>query len=130
MSRRPKRASTTLLLTQRSLADLRGIEKYSVGEWGRKVADKYLDDLETALEQIQQAPAILRREPEFSTGLYFYRVRKHILVCNLADDIVVVLTVLHTSMDLSTRLAELEPRLMIEAEYLHRKLREASGTDD
>ena len=32
-------------LTQRALDDLREIERYSVGEWGRKTTDKYLNDI-------------------------------------------------------------------------------------
>lgn len=110
-------------LTQRALADLREIERYSVKEWGRKAADNYLDDIAAALDRLQENPGILRLEPDFASDLYFYRVKKHFLVCDHQGESVIVLTVIHTSMDLRARLLELEPRLIAEAKFLQGKLR-------
>ncbi|MDP1799554.1 MAG: type II toxin-antitoxin system RelE/ParE family toxin [Planctomycetaceae bacterium] len=124
MSRPKKRpASVILALTRRALADLREIERYSVKEWGRKAADQYLDEIEAALNRLRENPTILQMEPEFSPGLWFYRVQKHVLACDLNKNQILVLTVLHTSMDLPARLQELEPRLMAEAAWLREKLR-------
>lgn len=122
---RPKKRSvpTVIALTQRALADLREIERYSVKEWGRKAADRYLDEIEAALNRLRENPTILQMEPEFSPGLWFYRVQKHVLACDLSKNQILVLTVLHTSMDLPARLQELEPRLMAEAAWLREKLR-------
>ncbi|MCE9556499.1 MAG: hypothetical protein K8T91_24380, partial [Planctomycetes bacterium] len=33
------------------------------------------------MDRIQADPDILRLEPQLSAGLYFYRVKKHVLVC-------------------------------------------------
>ncbi len=115
--------SVILALTRRALADLREIERYSVKEWGRKAADRYLDEIEAALNRLRENPTILQMEPEFSPGLWFYRVQKHVLACDLNKNQILVLTVLHTSMDLPARLQELEPRLMAEAAWLREKLR-------
>jgi toxin ParE1/3/4 len=109
-------------LTRRALGDLRQIEIYSVQEWGRKAADKYLDDISAALDRLSDHPEILRLEPDFCPGLYFYRVKKHFLVCDYRGETVVVLTVIHTSMDLPSRLQELEPRLIAESQFLQTKL--------
>lgn len=123
MSRRKKASPAAAVeLTQRALNDLREIERYSVQEWGRKTADKYLEDLATVLDRIQQNPGILRLEPDFAPGLYFYRVRKHVLACDYRNQRVIVLAVIHTSMDLPARLLELEPRLVTEAEMLRSQL--------
>lgn len=111
-----------VLLTQRALADLCEIEEFSVLEWGRKTGEKYLDEIEAAISRIQETPGILRLEPEFSPGLYFYRIKKHFLVCDLQADFVIVLTLIHTSMDLPSRLLELEPRLAAEASLLRSRL--------
>ncbi len=112
-----------MVLTERALGDIRDIERYSVEHWGRKTADKYLGDIAAALDALCENPRILRLEPDFAPGLYFHRVRKHLLVCDLTGRRVTVLTVIHTSMDIPTRLAELEPRLIAEAQLLHEKLR-------
>lgn len=123
MSRRKKPSKkTSLKITQRALADLRAIERYSVKEWGQKTADNYLDDIADALDRLCENPGILRLEPDFSPGLYFYRVQKHVLVCDYQRDTVIVLTLIHTSMDLPTRLLELEPRLVAESQVLQAKL--------
>jgi len=113
-------------LARRALSDLREIERYSVKEWGRKTADKYLDDIAAALDRLSENPEILNIEPDLIPGLYFYRVRKHILVCDFQGEPVIVLTVIHTSMDLPARLMELEPRLVAESEILQARLRQAS----
>lgn len=116
-------------LTSRALRDLRSIEEFSIREWGRKTAHKYLDDIASALDRLQENPDILRLEPEFALGLYFYRVKRHFLVCDYRDDFVIVLTVIHTSMDLPARLLDLEPRLAAESQLLRTKLRGQSSKD-
>jgi toxin ParE1/3/4 len=127
LSPRKKRSvKATVVLTERAVADVREIERYSLKEWGRKTADKYLDEIAAALDRIQTNPEILRLEPEFASGLYFYRIKRHFLVCDYHRETVVVVTVIHSSMDLPTRLADLEPRLVAEAEYLHRRLDDRS----
>lgn len=122
MSHPKKSRSATVLLTERALSDLREIDRYSVKKLGRKTADRYLDSVELALDRLQTNPELLRQEPEFGRGFYFYRVQKHLLVCDYRDDVVVVITVIHTSMDCPARLAELAPQLAAEVEFLHNKL--------
>lgn len=88
---------------------------------GRKAANKYLDDIAAALDRLVEHPEILRLQPEFSPGLSFYRVRKHFLVCDYHNPLIIVLTVIHTSMDLPARLLELEPQLVAESQLLRTK---------
>jgi toxin ParE1/3/4 len=123
-SRKQPSSTATVELTHRALADLRQIERYSVEKWGRKIAAKYLDDVAAALDRLRQNPEILRLEPDFAPGLYFYRINKHVLVCDCQKHLVIVLTIIHTSMDLPSRLLELEPRLVAEIQFLHAKLHE------
>jgi len=52
-------------------------------------------------------------------------VNRHVLVCDVQPASVVVLTVLHGSMDIPSRLAELVPQLSAEVALLHERL--ASG---
>jgi len=130
LSPRKKRSRTAaVVLTQRALADLREIERYSIKEWGRKTADRYLDDIAAALDRIQENPKILRLEPDFTPGLYFYRVKKHFLVCDFRKETVIVITVIHTSMDLPARLLDLEPRLIAEAQLLQSQLHKKPDED-
>lgn len=119
-----------LVLTQRALEDIRGIEAFSVERWGQATADKYLDDIDAALSRLQQMPALLREEPEIVCGLRFYRVQKHYLVCDVIDDRIYVLTVMHCSMDLPARLSDLEPTLAAEVTLLHTNLQQRDQRGD
>lgn len=123
MSRRKKASSPTrILLTERALQDIRDIETYSIERWGAATARKYIDGIESALDRIVEKPDLVREEPQFAASLRFYRVQKHVLVCDVQDDAIYVLTVVHTSMDIPSRLAKLRPQLALEARLLHEKL--------
>lgn len=108
-------------LTSRAIEDIRSIEKYSVSAFGQAVADRYLLELQAGLDRIRENPKVLSHGEAYSSALYFYRVSKHYLICVLYDDHVMILAVLHTSMDLPERLRELEPRLADEIDILRSK---------
>lgn len=122
-SRKKPSQLAAVLLTQRALDDIRSIESYSLEQWGRKTTEKYLDDLASALDRLKLNSEILRIEPDFAADLYFYRVRKHVLVCDYDRRTVIVLTVIHASMDIPARLVELQPQLIAEAQFLRDRLR-------
>ena len=126
MNRHSRRQPAALLFTERAISDLRGIEHYSVAEWGARAAAKYFDEVTAAIDRISENPDLLAREPAFAKGLYFYRIRKHVLVCDYRDQTIVVLAVVHTAMDLRARLVELEPRLSAEVKMLREKLHRRS----
>jgi toxin ParE1/3/4 len=118
-----RRSPTKLLLTQRALRDVQSIFDFSVERWGKRIADKYLDEIEAGLERVKAHPNLLKPEPEFHPALSFYRINRHVLVCDVRPESIVVLTLVHASMDIPARLAELQPTLIAEVELLHRRLR-------
>ncbi|QDT04487.1 Plasmid stabilization system protein [Rubripirellula lacrimiformis] len=117
--------SRRLALTLPALASINEIDQYSIENWGNEVAARYIDDLEAGLIRIQEQPELLRSQPGLDTDLSFYRVNKHLLVCDLQKASIIVLAVLHASQDIPERLAELEPTLAKEVEILHKKLQAA-----
>lgn len=121
MSKRP--AAPRVLLTDRALSDLAEIERFSVAEFGKQTAAKHLAGFESALSLIKQNPGLLVAEPDFHPDLRFYRVAKHLLACDVGPKTIIVLTVLHASRDLPSRLAELEPKLQAEVELLRERLK-------
>ena len=111
-------------MTERSLRDLVAIEAYSIEQFGRRVANQYLDKLESGINRLKENPELLREEPPFHTSLKFYRIEKHILVCETGvRGKIIVLTLLHGSTDIPARLAELEPALVMEVAVLLKKLK-------
>lgn len=109
----------TVLLTRRALLDIAEIEAYSVEQWGKLVADAYLQSLQDALNLIRVNPGLLKPKRGMTDCLLFYRVRRHFLACVLSGDLVCVLTVKHGDMDLPSRIAEMEPQLLAEAKLLN-----------
>ncbi len=67
---------------------------------------------------------MLREEPAFHDSLKFYRVAKHLLVCETGiEGRIIVIAVIHASMDIPARLAEIEPKLALEVEFLLAELK-------
>ena len=118
---RPKTANR-LLLTDRSLHEIAAIEQDSIEQWGKKTAAKYVAQLEDALSRIKSNPHLLRQEEGFHQFLQFYTANKHVLVFEIQDNDIILLTVFHGSMDIPARLAELEPTLATEVKLLHQQL--------
>jgi plasmid stabilization system protein ParE len=121
---RARKAGAKLLLTQRALRDIAEIEASSIAEWGRRTAARYIANIEAALARVQEQPDLLRPEADFHPDLRFYRVNKHLLVCDVSPRSIIVLTVIQTSRDIPARLSELEPTLAAEVELLRRKLQQ------
>jgi plasmid stabilization system protein ParE len=113
-----KKFRSTLLVTQRAIRDLADIETCSISQWGESAAARYLADIEAAMVRIQKSPQLLRPEEGLHPSLLFYRVNKHLLVCDRTPQAIILLTVMHASRDIPSRLGELEPSLHVEVELL------------
>jgi len=109
-------------LSRRALFDIEDIDLYSIEKWGERVATKYLDDLYAGAARLGESPNLLQERPDTSMRLRFYRVREHVLICDVIGDRIFVLAVRHAVMDLPSRLAELEPQLIHEAEIMARQI--------
>lgn len=83
---------------------------------------KYLKDIESSLRLIEDNPGILRTLDGMPAQLQFHRVNKHWVVCDVTPRTIVMLTVIHASMDVPARLAELVPQLSAEVALLHGQL--------
>ncbi len=119
----------TVHLTDRALRDIAGIESHSIERFGRRVAAKYVLKLEAGIGRVLDNPDLLRVETLFHESLKFYRVEQHMLACETAiEGKIIILTLLHASMDIPSRLVELEPNLSIETELLMRQLSRSSKT--
>ena len=112
-------------MANRAIRDLQAIETFSIERWEEVVASRYLDDIEASLARCSQNPGLLTSRPELSPHLKFYVVNKHLLVCDVTDACIVVLTVAHSSLDLLTRLEFLEPTLGAEVQILKDNARSA-----
>ena len=65
---------------------------------------------------------MLRHDSNISTPGKFYWVREHFLIGTALEGVLVILTIKHGQMDLPSRILELEPTLLQEADLLHQRL--------
>lgn len=112
-----------IAFTQQSLDELNEIYAYSAKQWGKRTADKYFAEIQSAIERIEEYPNLLASIPDFHDALRFYTVNKHLLICDVADASIVVLTVTSTYRDIPKLLARIQPQLVQEVAVLHRQLR-------
>ncbi|MCA9173259.1 MAG: type II toxin-antitoxin system RelE/ParE family toxin [Planctomycetales bacterium] len=117
-----RKTKANLLLTERALHDISEIEQYSTEQFGKKAASKYISDIEAALARLQESPKLLRVDEGLHPKLQLYQVNKHLLVCDVQQNTTFLLTVIHASRDIPSRLAEMQPNLAVEVEILHQKL--------
>ncbi len=111
-------------LTDRALRDIVGIESHSIEQFGKRVAAQYVGKIEAGIGRVSDNPDLLRQESHFHESLKFYRIEQHLLVCETGIECeIIILTLLHASMDIPSRLAELEPNLSMETEMLLKQLR-------
>lgn len=111
-----------LHLTERAVQDLIDIEAYSVKEWGKRVATKYLADIDQRLQLIKENPGVLAAAEGFPAFFQYYPTGSHVLIFDVRPRSLVLLTVIHGSRDIPKRLAEFAPAMALEVEILHSKL--------
>ena len=84
--------------------DLVDIWLYTFDEWGEKQADKYLDDLETAIKLLAEQPLISRNRTELDPPVRIHHHGHHLIVYLALDDGISIIRVLHESMDVDSHL--------------------------
>ncbi|HIJ26243.1 MAG TPA: type II toxin-antitoxin system RelE/ParE family toxin [Gammaproteobacteria bacterium] len=112
-----------LQLTDRAMFGLSEIRDYSINQFGVEVANRYIEGVQNGLLLIKEHPGLLQTKDKASGAFSFYPVQKHHLVCAEIEDTIIVLTVTHCQIDLISRLAELEPMLLEEANILFESLK-------
>ncbi|AXG69601.1 toxin ParE [Kordia sp. SMS9] len=111
-----------LLLTERALDDVQDIYEYSVEQWGEVVASRYIRGFEECFSLLKSNEGLLKINRKISSRFIAYPIQRHVLICDIIDDAVCILTVRHSSMDLMVRLRKLEPTLDEEAKALFKKM--------
>jgi len=88
-----------LLVSDRADADLREIWLYSFKTWGEAQADRYLDELDSGLQECAAEPERGTCREDVRIGYWSRLIRRHVAFYTFTDDEVLVQRVLHDSMD-------------------------------
>ena len=86
-----------------AVEEMRELGRYSIHQWGKAVATRYVSDVRVAAKQVATRPDRARL---LRGTLRLVRVRSHYLIVNVDEeaDVLTVARVLHTAMDLERHL--------------------------
>jgi toxin ParE1/3/4 len=98
-------------LTDPAALDLVEIYRRSVGQWGERVADRYLADLYDGFAVIASRPESGEARRMRSYPFLMLPVRKHFVVYDRISEGVIIVTVTHQMRDVEAVLAALAPNL-------------------
>jgi toxin ParE1/3/4 len=96
--------SRKYLIRPKAEEDLRDIGRYTRKTWGREQTRRYLRAIHDKLRRLSETPEIGTTRDEIAEGYRSARVGHHLVFYRIDGDTVVVVRVLHESMDLQRRL--------------------------
>ncbi|GLS27728.1 type II toxin-antitoxin system RelE/ParE family toxin [Marinibactrum halimedae] len=91
-------------LTPQAELDLENIYDYSVENWGYPRADRYIYDLEIAFTKLSQNQLQGRTASYIKPGYFCYSVGSHVIFYRQSTDFLLVVRLLHKSMDFQRHL--------------------------
>ncbi|MEX0828611.1 MAG: type II toxin-antitoxin system RelE/ParE family toxin [Nitrospirales bacterium] len=83
----------------RALHDLEDIYKYSLGQWGRARAEAYLSEINRAFEALANHDKLGRDYSRVRADLLAYNIAAHVIFYTPTPSGILVVRVLHKSMD-------------------------------
>ena len=96
-----------VILRQEAINDLSDIWEYTFQEWSENQADKYYETIKFACKEIGKNPNIGRIYTEISKNLLGFKSGKHIIFyCQISENEIEVIRILHERMDLKNRINE------------------------
>ena len=98
-------------LTPLVISDLEAIWRYTEEEWGITQAEFYLDQMDDAFGLLAEQPKLSRIRNEFRPPVRIYHHAHHLIVYDthldgIRPDGIIIIRVLHESMDVASRLVE------------------------
>ena len=89
----------TVVISDRAEQDLLEIWVYSFRQWSEQQADRYLDQLDDGMQKCGEEPEHGSRRDSVRAGYRSRLVREHVVFYTFTDEEVLILRVLHGSMD-------------------------------
>ena len=90
---------TNVRLRPKAAQDLTRIYEYSYQEFGSIRAEQYIKDLDSAFHKLAEEPSLGRDYGHIRRGLFAYKIVSHIIFFKLAVNEILIIRVLHGSMD-------------------------------
>jgi len=92
-------------VSRKAQQDIRDIGRYTQDRWGSDQRRSYLSGLAECFERLAEMPTLAAERREFDPPVRIHRYGSHLVVYLTDRDGVLVLRVLHESMDVPSRLS-------------------------
>lgn len=86
--------------------DILNIGRYTQNEWGKQQRQKYLAGLNIRFKFLAENPLLSRERVDLTPPVHIHRHEKHLIVYLVEPSHILIVRVLHESMDIETRLKE------------------------
>jgi toxin ParE1/3/4 len=86
-------------LSRAAQEDLWQIKQYSLTAWGKQKTQKYLDNMESILENLCLSPDIGKKRDDLIIGLRSFPVQQHVIFYRYHQAELEVIRVLHSRMN-------------------------------
>ena len=93
-----------LEISRAARRDLRLIWNFSVEEWGRERADRYIRDLDRAMTALAVDPRRARARDDLKPGYMVYAAGSHTIIARVESDAIKVVRMLRARMDFKRHL--------------------------
>lgn len=95
-----------LRLTETALADLEDIRNIGVADFGADVAEHHLVGIRRQFDLLPRHPLAGQARPEFRQGIRTLSHRRHRILYTVADDVVLIVRVIHQARDVAAALRD------------------------
>ena len=96
----------TIRFTFAARKDLEGIYDYTCTTWGEVQANRYTDDLQAAVEALEESRGLWRSMPEWCVGGYRITCRQHMIFFVATGSEITIARVVHERQDVVRHLIE------------------------
>lgn len=86
--------------------DILNIGRYTQREWGADQRRKYLSGMEQRFQALADSPFLAAERKEFEPPVRVFPYEKHLIVYHIVETGILVLRILHESMDVPAHLYE------------------------
>ena len=95
-------------LTKEADNDLLNLYLYGYKIFGEAQADKYYFELEECIKLLCKSPFMCRERKEFSPAVRIHHHKRHLIIYLIQMDHILIVRVLHDSMDIKSHLKDPE----------------------
>jgi toxin ParE1/3/4 len=93
-------------LTDAALEDLREIREYTLRNWGERQENLYLEAMWARFAEILNDPSRFRPREDLFPGCKVAAQEKHIILFRVESDVLQIIRVLHSAMDINRHSTE------------------------